>query len=568
MLHLIKLFLVLCLSAIMSGCPILTVIFGSTAFEGYELMRSEDTVVTAITVEQPIGFATLKGNYDLLKADKSEGVKLMSDDFCIIYGSYAGYTDSDGLYVPENTVSVFGAGIDTKRVYQSTWAQLHAGSLTGGTSSTNYMNYFVEQVLGMNPANFRRENNQQTSEGILYEYYSCRDVAQGQDYMLKLFYNSDKTGVVYLYGVRDYTLSNAPVLDNFEFADFTPDKSFALNSEIADYTGGNGGSTALFSVEAYEGAWDSGIVTIDGTEYNLHAQNLRTLETQGVTVFDDKYKEQGYDTPIKSSGKADVQFLFGDRLLTLHLELKGGDTCTLIDAKILGFTTNISNNFVTDEEKVHGSQHAIQPSGAVVDEQTFVDTYYGGSPYYTTIRGETHYYTGSGHEITYEQYKAILNGEKIDISGGTSEERVTEPSTADGDVPEEVDGDVDTEEDSEGDSEESTDDSTEETPEETSETSPVPSSEGGSGFGELGNHGDSSTMSEADNSDWLVIGGLHHEVTLASLEVYLNTYATSYETAGSGNSIKYTVHNGSAIMKFTLEKSSVIVDMEVMYENG
>ena len=232
------------------------------------------------------------------------------------------------------------------------------------------------------------------------------------------------------------------------------------------------------------------------------------------------------------------------------------------DAKILGFKTNTSNNFVTDEEKVHGSQHAIQPSGPVVDEQTFVDTYYGGAPYYSTIRGETHYYTGDGVEITYEQYKAILSGEKIDVSGSGDSEKASEPPTS------EETSEEDTSEES---SEESSEDTSEPASEEDSETKPEPSSEGGgSGFGEIGttDDNDPDDKQALDNGDWFVIGGLHTEVTLASLEVYLNTYATSYETNGSGNSIKYTVHNGSAIMTFTLEKSSVITEMEVLYENG
>ena len=352
MLHLMKIFLGLCLSAILSGCPFLATLFGYTAFEGYEMMRSGDTVEPNIVVERQIGFATLSGTYDIQKADTNANLTLSTDDFCITYGNYVGYTGSDGKFVPETVISVQGADMNAARTYQGTWGTFHAGSLLGGKNTTDYKGYFVSEILGLNPANFVKQSDGQAQGGVVYEYYSCKDPALGLDYMLKLFYSSDRSGAIYLYGVRDYTVSTAPLIDNFDFVDFQPDKSFALSEAIANYDGSGSGASSLFNVEAYEGEWDSGYVEIDGVSYNLHATNLRALESAGVMPFEDKYMELGYDTPTKSGGRKEVAFLFGRRVLILKLELASGDDKVLRDAKVYGFSTEITNNAVTDEELI------------------------------------------------------------------------------------------------------------------------------------------------------------------------------------------------------------------------
>ncbi len=582
MLHLMKIFLGLCISAILSGCPFLATLFGYTAFEGYEMMRSGDTVEPNIVVERQIGFATLSGTYDIQKADTNANLTLSTDDFCITYGNYAGYTGSDGKFVPETVISVQGAGMDVARTYQGTWGTFHAGSLLGGKNTTDYKGYFVSEILGLNPANFVKQSDGQAQGGVVYEYYSCKDPALGLDYMLKLFYSSDRSGAIYLYGVRDYTVSTAPLIDNFEFVDFQPDKSFALSEAIANYDGSGSGTSSLFNVEAYEGEWDSGYVEIDGVSYNLHATNLRALESAGVMPFEDKYMELGYDTPTKSGGRKDVAFLFGRRVLILKLELASGDDKVLRDAKVYGFSTEITNNAVTDEELVHGS-YGIHPSGQVVDEQTFIDTYFGDAPYTVTKQGETHYYTSTGREITREEYQILLSGGTIDepseevseetsgdVSENTAEENDEETAETEdsGDTTETAEdtGDPETTEVAEDTGDAETTEVAEDEESSVSENTPA---DGGSGFAGVGTDtSEKEPEQDITVGDWFVIGGLHSDVTLASLELYLKTYATSYQTMGSGNAVTYTVTRGSAKMIFVLEKNTTISSMEVFYENG
>ena len=93
--------------------------------------------------------------------------------------------------------------------------------------------------------------------------------------------------------------------------------------------------------------------------------------------------------------------------------------------------------------------------------------------------------------------------------------------------------------------------------------------DGGNGFADVGTDtSEKEPEQDITVGDWFVIGGLHSDVTLASLELYLKTYATSYQTMGSGNAVTYTVTRGNAKMIFVLEKNTTISSMEVFYENG
>lgn len=520
MLHLIKVFLGLCVSSVLCGCPAFAALSGAISLYGFQLYNADLAVVSEINVSETMSFATLTGKYDLQTADKDSDKSLPTDRLCITYGSYAGYKLDEDDYKPETDLTLHSLDEGVERVYLNSWGTLHAGEVLGGESATDYKGYFVDEILGLNSSNFIKQSDGLTEGGTLYEYYSSRDAALGKDYMLKLYYSEDKTGVAYLYGERDYTVSNAPLLDDFTFTEFVPGKSFAEDSDIIAYGNRSSDSGALFSVDTYNGAWDTGYVSIDGIEYNLHATNLRALESQGVKPFADEYVQQGYDTPTKG-GTADVPFLFGRRVVTLKLTFKGEEDSVLRDASVSGFNIELSNNAVTDSEIVRSS-YGIHPQGEVVDEQTFVEEYFKGDPYIATVDGETKYYSAEGVEISEEEYYAILNS-------SASENSASENSASDN------------------------------------------SASSGTPFGELSAEDSESEDTEEIpmlETDWFVIGGLHTEVTLASLNIYLDEFATSHSTLGSGNEITYTVTQGGSKMQFVLEKSTTISRMEVWYENG
>ena len=563
MLYLMKVFLGLCISAVMCGCPLLATLFGYSAYEGYALMLSGDTVEPIINVEQEVGFATLQGSYDIMKADRNEGSALTTDSICISYGDYIGYTDKEENFVPETVISVAGASVDVEREYANTWGTLHVGSLLGGTNATNYKGYFVSEILDLNPADFIKGDNSLTPEGVTYEYYSCKDSVLGLDRMLKLYYSKDGTGVIYMYGVRDYTVSTAPLLDDFTFVNFQADKSFALNEAIGGYAGGGNTDSTLFSLETYEGDWSSGEVWIDEVKYNLHATNLRALESAGVMPFDDKYLELGYDTPT-NGGRKDVVFLFGGtRLITLKLEFASGTDKVLSAAKVYGFSTTIGNNFVTPDERVRGS-YGIHPTGEQVTEEEFVATYFGGAPYTITKDGELHYFTPDGREITKEEYETLLHGGTIaEPAENESENNTTSAESA-------SENDAETSNSASENDADSASQNESESASNNTATSDADGTEPRGSFADVGDDDGGSSIPETDMSggDWFVIGGLHSEVSLASLEMYLKDHATKYTTMGSGNSETYTAEYNGAKMIFVLEMNTTISSMEVFYENG
>ena len=542
MLHLMKIFLALCVSAMTCGCSFFATLYGEIAYYGYQLYQSSLVLPTDITVEQPIGFATLSGHYNLLKADSNAGALLPTDEFCISFGTYTGYKGEDGTFVAQSDITTQALENSAGRTYDNVWGTLHAGKLLGGEYSTDYKNYFAGAIVGINAANLVRQSEGTTQDGVLYEVYSYKDAVMGLDYMLKLYYTADRTGVVYLYGERNYTISTAPLWDDFDFVNIDPSQSYPLDSVIASYVGGNDGGS-LFDIDSYEGAWDDGHVWIDGIEYNLRAENLRVLESAGVMPFDDKFAEFGYDTPTKG-GSAEVNFAFGHRVLKLKLEYSSITDATLRDARIVGFSTDLSNNIVTDDDLAKGS-YGIHPNGEVVDEQTFVETYFGGVPYVVASDSGIRFFDASGNELTEEEYNKLMGYDTASESENTasaSENSASENSASENSA-----------------SENSASENS------ASENSASETVDPGNGaFASVGES--SAEDEEVDLSgDWFVIGGLHTEVTLPSLESYLKTYATSYSTMGSGNAITYTVTHSESKMIFVLEKSTTITSMEVWY---
>lgn len=495
--------------------------------------------------------------------------KATDDTYAFDLATYTGYRDSVGFHTEKlPSVKAFDEGCE--RLYENSQGEVHIGLITGGDYSTDYADYILSRDFSLDSNYFSHTDITKApiNSNIGFQTYSMRDSAKGKDYTLELYYTEDRTGCVYKFTVLDYTLTRElPII--VTFTNFSSGMSYPSNDDVLSYASADK-ENYLVTVDSYTGDWSSGVIIVDDVEYNLRADNLRVLESQNVLPYSTDVGTYGYET-LMTGGVKDIDFVFGNRLITLTLETKQDEV--LRNSKILGFSTNIDYNIMTSSDKAD-NLGLIEGNGTKVSESTFKIAYQGEVSI-KSIKGVSHYYLDDGTEITREEYQQILaqrrNNSQTDTTDSNTETVSENNATTENTDTDSIDIDsIDTD---------STDTDTDSTETDSTDTDSTDTDSTVSDNSVSENSvSDNSTTSDSiiiSNSveeksniaatGWLKVGGLSTQVQIASLEAYIKSYSTNYTMTGSGNEIVYTVEKGTSTMIFTLSNSEFITKISITY---